>query len=96
MTMYGRNTTTPMAALSAEEARRRAGAEADDDERRAIRELDEARARAVEVPSDPDRPVHYSPEIGNPVGWGARWPAWLLGLALLVLIAFVVWTQAAR
>lgn len=44
MTMYGRNDTTPLAALSAEEERRRAAEEAGTGERTAARELGGAKA----------------------------------------------------
>lgn len=47
MTMYGRNDTTPLAALSAEEQRRRAAEDASSGERRAARELERETSRGL-------------------------------------------------
>jgi hypothetical protein len=45
--------------------------------------------------SNSDRPlvVKYGPESQTPVGQGQSWPGWVWLGALVLLIAFVAWTQ---
>lgn len=50
----------------------------------------------MEIDPEPPRVVKYSPEIGQPVGRGGRWPVWLLLLLLVVLVVFVAWTQGVK
>lgn len=45
--------------------------------------------------TDPQSPrvVKYSPEIGQPAGHTDRLPGWVLLVLVVILIAFVSWTQ---
>jgi hypothetical protein len=47
----------------------------------------------MDIDPERPRPVKYSPEIGNPVGHAIRWPLWVFGLFLVLLVAFVGWAQ---
>jgi hypothetical protein len=47
----------------------------------------------MDTKSERPQVIKYGPESPTPVGQGKSWPGWAWLVALVLLIAFVVWAQ---